>query len=178
MEAYVGSIFAFGFDFAPTGWLLCAGQTLSITEYEPLFTLIGTTYGGDGISNFCIPDLRSRIPIGTGHGAGLQNYALGQKGGSPATTLTVANMPAHSHETIIQVPVGTTSDASDATAIYFGTATSDVGNTYETTFNVQMAVNASITSLSGAGNPPLDTINPYLVVNYCICTLGLFPTHP
>lgn len=96
-EPYIGTIIQAGFNFAPRGWAMCNGQLMSISQYTALFALIGTTYGGDGQTTFALPDLRGRRPIGQGTGPGLANYAMGQQGGTEATTLTASNLPAHSH---------------------------------------------------------------------------------
>jgi microcystin-dependent protein len=187
MEAYLGSIFAFGFNYPPVGWALCNGQTLSISGNEPLFTLLGNTYGGDGVSNFALPDLQGRVPIGTGQGAGLQNYVLGQSGGATGTVLTTANIPPHTHTIgAVTIPVGGNADQTDPTGMYFGIETS--GSVYETTTNAIMAVSSSASSpaldpvngtmLNMPNTPLTEVMAPYLVVNYCICVSGLFPPHP
>ncbi len=182
MEAYLGSIFAFGFNFAPSGpgagWALCDGRTLPISGYTTLYSLIGTTFGGDGVSTFGIPDLRGAVAVGTGQGKGLQPYALGQEGGSTSTAITVANMPSHTHTPTVRIPVGSTSDSDDGTGMYFGLADSAAGLAYETTCDTQMAPGLSATTAAGASNPPLNTVNPYLVVNYCICVNGIYPPKP
>lgn len=97
MEPFLGQLALFGFDFAPRGWMFCDGQLLPIAQYSALFSLLGTTYGGDGRTTFGVPDLRGRAPIHFGHGAGLSNRILGAMSGAEVATLTVANLPAHSH---------------------------------------------------------------------------------
>ena len=94
---WVGEIRMVGFNFQPQGWMLCNGQLLAISQYSVLFNLIGTTYGGDGQSTFALPDLRGRVPLGAGQGAGLGNYALGQPSGAETVTLTVNQMAVHTH---------------------------------------------------------------------------------
>src|SRR5271155_1968503 len=96
-QPYVGQIMMFGGNFAPAGWMTCSGQLLPISEYETLFNLIGTTYGGDGQSTFQLPDMRSRVPIHMGQGTGLSNYVLAQAAGTENVTLTTAQIPAHNH---------------------------------------------------------------------------------
>jgi microcystin-dependent protein len=97
MDEFMGVIKLFAGNFAPKGWMFCNGQILSINSNQALFSLIGTTYGGDGTTTFALPDLRSRVPIGAGQGPGLSNYPQGQKGGAEQVTLLEAQMPAHSH---------------------------------------------------------------------------------
>ncbi len=96
-EAYIGQVIAVGFNFAPVGWALCDGSLLPISQNTALFSLIGTTYGGDGVNTFALPDLRGRVAIGQGQAAGLQSYALGQPGGSETVALTAGQFAAHSH---------------------------------------------------------------------------------
>src|SRR5512138_1946918 len=108
-QPYVGELRMFAGNFAPAGWLFCEGQLLPISEYETLFNLIGTTYGGDGQSTFALPDLQSRVPIHMGQGPGLSSYVIGEAGGTEAVTLTVQQIPNHGH------PAAATSvDGSDA----------------------------------------------------------------
>ncbi|HZQ13401.1 MAG TPA: tail fiber protein [Pseudolabrys sp.] len=96
-DVFIGQILMFGGNFAPRGFAFCNGQLLSIAQNQALFALIGTTYGGNGIQNFALPNLQSSVPVHSGHGTGLSSYALGQTGGSPAVTLTTPMMPAHTH---------------------------------------------------------------------------------
>src|ERR1700679_467918 len=97
MNNYIGQILLVAFNFAPQGWALCNGQTLSIAQNTALFSLIGTTYGGDGVSNFMLPNLQSRVPVHQGQGQGLSPYVMGQVGGVEQTPLLVANLPSHTH---------------------------------------------------------------------------------
>ena len=97
MDAFLGSINTFGFNFAPRGWALCQGQLLAISQNSALFSLLGTTYGGDGRTSFGLPDLRGRASVGMGHGPGLSNYSWGERGGSETRTLTSLNLPSHTH---------------------------------------------------------------------------------
>src|SRR5512136_2572601 len=96
-QPYVGEIRMFAGNFAPQGWMFCEGQLLPISQYDALFNLIGTTYGGDGINTFALPDLRGRVIVGPGQGSGLSNYVLGQQGGVETVTLTTNQIPQHSH---------------------------------------------------------------------------------
>src|SRR5581483_6644516 len=97
MEAFVGTILTFGFNFAPSQWALCNGQTMAISQNAALFSLLGTFYGGNGVSNFQLPNLQSRLPIGMGQGLGLSQYVIGQTAGTENAALTINNMPSHTH---------------------------------------------------------------------------------
>ncbi|MEO6523477.1 MAG: tail fiber protein [Mucilaginibacter sp.] len=94
---FIGQIQSFGFNYPPRGWMLCQGQTMSISQYTTLFALIGTTYGGDGVQTFVLPDLRGRVAIAQGHGPGLSNYVIGQVTGTESINILQANLPAHTH---------------------------------------------------------------------------------
>ena len=97
METFLGTILSFGFNFAPRGWLLCYGQLLSISQNSALFSLLGTTFGGDGVNTFALPDLRGRSLVGQGQGIGLTNIEMGQISGTENTSLLITNMPGHTH---------------------------------------------------------------------------------
>ena len=98
MDPYIGQILLVPFNFAPNGWAFCNGQLLPISQYTALFALLGTTYGGNGVSNFALPDLRGRVPVGFTQGPGLSNYVLGELGGAESVTLQVTQIPAHNHQ--------------------------------------------------------------------------------
>jgi microcystin-dependent protein len=101
-DPFVGTIGIFGFNFAPRGWAQCNGQLLSIAQYSALFSLIGTYYGGDGRTTFALPDLRGRVPVNYGQGPGLSSYQIGQRGGAEQVSITIPNLPAHSHTIIFE----------------------------------------------------------------------------
>ena len=98
MEPFIGQLMLFGGNFAPRGWAMCDGQLLPIAQYSALFSILGTTYGGDGRTTFALPDLRGRVPMGFGHGPGLSAHGLGSKGGEENVTLTTSQIPSHSHQ--------------------------------------------------------------------------------
>ena len=179
MDSYIGAIYAFGFNFPPVNYMACQGQLVQISEYEALYTLIGTTYGGDGVSTFGLPNLQSRVPIGTGQGTGLSNYNLGQSAGTENVTLTVNNLAAHTHPLLTaQIPVGTTSAASSPSGAWFGASSGNIGNSFASgTPNATMMPDTGNSSTAG-GTTPINIINPYQAVNYCICVFGIYPTHP
>ena len=177
MEAYVGAVCAFGFNFTPTGWLACNGQLVSISQYEVLYTLIGTTFGGNGTTNFQLPDLRSRVPIHMGQGPGLSNYNLGQAAGAENVTLTAANIAAHTHGvTGVAIPVSTASTANTPGGNYFGGNSGYYAAAADGTNTMPPASVVSGTAFNGPA--PISIVGPYNTVNYCICADGLYPQRP
>lgn len=179
-EPFIGEVKIFGFSFSPRGYDYCSGQTYSIAEYSALFALIGTTYGGNGQTTFNLPDLRGRVPIGQGQGPGLPDYSMGEAAGNPDVTLTTANIPAHIH-TVNNLSVkikasNTTADENAAAGLFPGLAASAVY-----TASPDPNVFTGGTQVSGSTDPvgtgiPFSVVNPYLVLNYCIATEGIFPS--
>ena len=167
-EPFVGEIRMFGFNFPPQGWALCDGQLLAISQNAALFSLLGTTYGGDGMTNFALPDLRSRVPVSQGQGEGLSAYAEGQAGGTETVTLTAAQMPAHTHA----VNASSSPAASERPAGRVLARSPD--HSYIPEPDTSTVMNAKM--LGDAGNSqPHDNIQPYLVLNFCIALQGVFP---
>jgi microcystin-dependent protein len=168
-EPYVGEIRMFGGNFAPAGWMFCAGQLLPISEYETLFQLIGTTYGGDGQTTFALPNLQSRIPVHMGQGPGLLNYSLAEQGGVEEVTLTQNQMPAHTHP-----PVASNAGGSDSPAgNYWGNST--LGKPY-TAPPPTSPMNPATIGPPVGGSQPHDNMLPFLCVTYIISLFGLFPS--
>ena len=169
-QPYVGEIRMFAGNFAPAGWAFCAGQLLSIAENDTLFTLIGTTYGGDGQSTFALPDLRGRIPIHQGQGPGLSSHTIGESSGSENVTLTVNQMPTHPHAFM-----GTSSNASAANPANAVVAAPSTIDLYRpaTVPGTNLAANALGTV---GGSQPHDNLQPYLCVSFIISLFGIFPT--
>ena len=166
-QPYVGEIRMFGGNFEIAGWMFCAGQLLPISEYETLFQLIGTTYGGDGQSTFALPDLRSRVPIHMGQGSGLSNYSLAETGGVETVTLIQNQIPSHTH-----TPQASNSGSSDNPANNFwGTTTT--GKPYVAA-PPAVQMNAGTLGSQG-GSQPHDNMIPYLCVTYIISLFGIFP---
>lgn len=167
MEPYIGQIMIFCGNFAPQGWAFCNGQLLSISENEALFTLIGTTYGGDGQNTFALPDLRGRVPVGTGQGSGLPNIVIGQSGGTENVTLLTNNLPAHNHNVTIGV---NTANGDESNPTNF--LASSAGAYAEEADSLL----GGVTIQPAGGSQPLSIRNPYLGVNYIISLFGIFPT--
>lgn len=166
---FIGEVRIFAGNFGPSGWMLCQGQLLPISEYETLFNLIGTTYGGDGVSTFALPNLQSRVPIGDGTGPGLSTYTMGQAGGIETVTLTVNQLPAHTHQFNADMLAG--SSASPAGLLY----AKYPGNVPVYSTSGQYQMNSSVVSPAGGGSPH-DNLQPYLAVNYIISLFGVFPS--
>lgn len=167
---YLGEIRIFAFSFAPIGWAQCDGQVLPISQYTALFSLLGTTYGGDGISTFALPDLRSRVGIHMGQGSGLSNYVIGQTAGEEAHTLALAEMPAHSHSVVASSDPANTDNPQGA---YPADTAAAGGNCYSNAVNTTM--NPGMISPNGSSHPH-NNIQPYLTLNYCIALSGIFPS--
>jgi len=169
MYSYIGQLKMFAGNYAPEGWMLCQGQLLPIAEYDTLFSLIGTTYGGDGQSTFALPDLRSRTPNHMGQGPGLSNYTIGEMIGSETVTLTQQQIPAHSHAF-----VGSTSPSNSPNPgnNLIGQA-SQIDMFWADNPSVPMK-NTSLTPVGGS--QPHENKMPYLVLNYIICLYGIYPS--
>ena len=188
----------FAGTFAPANWALCNGQILPISEYTALFSILGTTYGGNGRTTFALPDLRGRVPMGSGNGIGLSPRVTGQRYGSENVTLSVAQMPAHSHpaETTISGSSGAAklnaSSAEGTTNVPTGKYLAmppnfglESVNMYGSSADIEMASDAieiDVSGLSGettvnqaGGNSAHDNIQPSLAMNYIICVNGVYP---
>jgi microcystin-dependent protein len=168
-DPFVAEIRIFPFNFAPRGWAWCDGQLLPLSQNTALFSLLGTTYGGDGKSNFALPDLQGRAPMHPGQGQGLSLHDLGETGGSETVTLLESELPAHSH--------GMRADASDPANVKIvnpqaSFAISVDGPIYQTTANTQLAPEALTPT---GGDQPHNNIQPYLTFYFCIALQGVFP---
>lgn len=170
---YVGEIRLFGFGRVPTGWFACDGSSQSIAEYEVLFQLIGTTYGGDGITTFNVPDLRGRVPLHNGTGYGLTTRVLGQRAGSEAVTLLTSQIPAHSHPFAATTLQAT--DVTPATGNQLAALTDDT--MYVTSLVGANSATTSSNSTAPTGDSlPHSNLMPTLTVQYCIAWAGVFPS--
>lgn len=200
MEGTIGEIRMFAGNFAPLGWMLCAGQSLSISTNDALFALIGTTYGGDGQVTFNLPNMQSRIAIGAGSAPGLSSYFLGETVGVEGVTLTTGQMPMHNHPVVVQPQTGTFSaeatlygvndngDQSNPGGNYLGQDTG-AGATNYAASGTPVAMNAGSVQINNLYAPlpnialqpagssvPHNNIQPVLGVNFIICCEGIFPS--
>lgn len=161
-DSYIGEIRMFAGNYAPKGWALCNGQLLSISQYSPLYAVLGTIYGGNGQTTFALPDLRGRVPLGPGQGPGLSAYNIGIRGGYERNTIINSEMPAHAH------PLPTVSfNPNDPKTITAGNASVVTsGNKPTSTFN---------SGITGASQPETN-MQPYLGINFIISLTGTFPS--
>ncbi len=178
MEPFLGQIMMFGFNFAPRGWAFCNGQIMPINQNQALFSLLGTTYGGDGRTTFALPDLRGRIAMQHGTGSGLSPHPLGQRSGAENLTLNVNQMPSHTH--------AATSTVNIAVSDEDGTTNEAAGNKLANTVNNNYGSGGTNGELAGAtgqttnantgGNQAFSNVQPFLAVNFSIAIQGLFPS--
>lgn len=166
MEPFIGMIVQFGGNFAPRGWAFCDGQLLPISQNQALFSILGTTYGGDGVSTFGLPDLRGRVAIHPGNGPGLSHYKLGAKGGHESVTLTINNMPSHNHS-FSGIAGDAKSDAPAGNSL--GISTIYSGGT------PNAPLNAAVVGNKG-GSQAFDVRQPYQCVNFIIALVGTYPS--
>jgi len=164
----LGEIKLVSFNFAPQGYMLCDGSILPINQFSAIFSLMGTTYGGNGQTNFALPDLRGRVAVGAGQGPGLSPRIQGEVGGRESVTLTIAQMPAHSHPIVASSSEATLS--SPTNNVMAGKARVPLYNGILST-DTTMAPTATV-----GGNQPFDARPPYLVLNYIIAIEGIFPS--
>jgi microcystin-dependent protein len=167
-DPFLGEIRVFGFDFPPRGWANCAGQLLPISQNTALFSILGTSFGGDGRTTFALPNLQGTVRVHVGAGPGLTPRALGESGGTPEVTLSVAEMPAHSHAANCNSGLGTSyGPANNVWASDAGGASE-----YASAANIGMAPNALTPA---GGGQPHDNRQPYLALNFCIALQGIYP---
>lgn len=173
---YVGEIRAFGFSFAPSGWAFCNGQAMSIANFQTLYAVIGTIYGGDGINTFNLPNLQGYVPMHWGTGPGGFNTAIGQVQGTPTVTVTVPQTPQHNHTiTAQQLPSGGTilATAAPTSNTWIADGRPDGWTNKTPTISTAFAANA-ITPVGGG--QPHENMQPYLALNFCISLFGVFPS--
>jgi microcystin-dependent protein len=173
----IGEIRMFAGNFPPRGWALCQGQILSIAQNTALFSILGTTYGGNGTTNFALPDLRGRVPIQPGQGPGLSSHLLGEQSGAENVTLLATQMPAHTHPTTVQAKC-INEDGSTPSAANAVWANSTQGFGYDAaTPDSNMSPNAiSVTAGIAGGNQPHTNMQPYLAINFIIALQGIYPS--
>lgn len=167
---YIGEIRMFGGNFAPQGWAFCDGSLLPISENDALFTLIGTTYGGDGQTTFALPDLRGRLPVHMGQGGGLSSRIIGETGGTESVTLTMTQIPAHTHALL-----GSSSLASELSPAGTVIASPTNIDLYRPGSAPVSALAANAISPAG-GSQPHDNIQPFLCISFIISLFGIFPS--
>lgn len=194
-DSFIGSILLFSGNFPIKYWAFCSGQLLPINQNQALFSILGTTYGGNGTTNFALPDLRGRVPVGTGQGPGLDNVDLGERGGSNSITLSTGNLPTHTH-----VPTVTAGTGVKPTATL--NAVSEPGNTMAPGGNylsanrsianagyhssgtsvtlhadsIKITPDATVTLSTTGSSTPINLMQPYIGLNYIIALTGIFPS--
>ncbi|TMM46132.1 phage tail protein [Qipengyuania marisflavi] len=178
---YLGETVIFGMNFCPRGWASASGQLLAISQNTALFSLLGTQYGGDGRTTFALPDLRGRATISYGQGGGLSNYLIGQRGGQETVTLTEATIPAHTHIASGSLSLRTSTgapDTNDPNGAALATMPATQAGPYTTGNRNRpgMPVVGQITLDATGGSQAHENRSPYLAMNWCIATQGLFPS--
>ncbi|AHL31561.1 tail protein [Pseudomonas brassicacearum] len=193
MEVFMGTIQPFAFSFAPNGWAQCNGQSLPIAQYQALFSLLGTYYGGNGTTNFMLPNLQGRLPLGQGSGQGLTPRVMGEVSGAENVTATITNLPAHTHtlagltaSTTLQLanPASNPVNTPTATNSFIGTSGTGPGSAaiYSDQIGASpVPVKGVSTSIDGTISPagnglPMAIMNPFLAVNFSVALNGLFPS--
>jgi microcystin-dependent protein len=171
-DPFVAEIRIFPFNFAPKGWAWCDGQLLPLSQNTALFSLLGTTYGGDGKSNFALPDLQGRAPMHPGQGPGLSLHDLGETGGSETVTLLESEIPAHAHQMMaLNSDFGNLNGPSPLRSL----ARSGSAQAYQTTTNVGLTQMAFQALAPAGGDQPHNNLQPYLTLFFCIALQGVFP---
>jgi len=167
IEQYMGDVILVGYHFCPIGWAEANGQLLAVAEYDALYSLIGTTYGGDGRTTFAVPDLRGRIPVGVGQGPGLSPIVIGEKFGTPSVTLFQPNLAAHTHAVHGTSQIADTVSPENATPATFNQPRYRQNG-------VDVTMDHDMVSPAG-GATPVDVHAPTLALRYCIATEGIYP---
>ncbi|MFA5836995.1 MAG: tail fiber protein [Bellilinea sp.] len=169
-DPFVAEIRIFGFNFAPKGWAFCDGQLLPLSQNTALFSLLGITYGGDGKSNFALPDLQGRAPMHPGQGPGLSLHDLGETGGSDTVTLLESEIPAHYHPLLAANEVG---DYPAPGGASFSRVTTDA--IYQSDTNTNLVSMSDQALAPVGGDMPHNNLQPYLTMSFCIAMQGVFP---
>jgi microcystin-dependent protein len=176
-QPFVGQMIRVGFNFPPAGWMRCQGQLVPIAQYETLYNLIGTTYGGDGTNTFALPDLQGRVALSMGQGPGLSNYVIGQKAGTETVTLTTQQMPSHQHfVNVITSPGNSSTPSTQVLLANEGPAPVSLVYTYAPYDQAnQTALNARSIGPNPGGQPH-ENRQPVLVITWCISMFGIYPS--
>ncbi len=173
-EPFIGQLMLVPYNFSPRGWAFCSGQILPIAQNTALFSLLGTTFGGNGQTTFALPDLRGRAALSSGQGPGLSNYDLGQVGGTESTTININQMPAHNHTYTGGLNASTATKVNPTPAgNLLGGASIYVGGAADAVLAA-----GSVTGQIGlnGGSQPISLLQPYLVLNWCIALEGIYPS--
>ena len=176
MEGFIGQIVMFGGNFAPRSWAFCEGQLLAISQHSALFSILGTTYGGDGRTTFGLPDLRGRVAIQQGQGPGFSSYRLGQKGGAPENTLNQTQLPSHTHAATGSVHLGTAANVPSGSDAYLPIST---GANFFSNAKGNANLNAAATTVTvgnTGANRSVNNMQPYTGINYIIALVGTYPS--
>jgi microcystin-dependent protein len=175
-EPFIGQIQPFGFNFAPRNWALCNGQILSISQNTALFSLLGTMYGGNGTTNFALPNLQSRVPLHMGQQQGI-TYFQGEESGAETVTLTINTMPGHNHAFAGTSDPANSVDTAAGASLAAVAKPSPPAGSYYAVDTAPQPINPASISMTG-GNLPHNNIQPYQAINWCIALSGIFPTRP
>lgn len=170
-EPFLGEIRILPFDFAPDGWALCNGQLMPISQNSALYSLLGVTYGGNGTSNFALPNLQGRAPMHPGSGAGLSPRTLGEAGGNASVTLTASMLPLHTHQQMQSGGTATVATPDSSTTFARSSAQMYAGGSPNATAIAQALQPAG-------GNQPHNNLQPYQAMNFCIALQGIYPSRP
>jgi microcystin-dependent protein len=182
MEGTIGEIRMFAGNFAPKNWSFCNGSLQSIAQNTALFSILGTTFGGDGRTTFGLPDFRGRVAVGTGQGPGLSSVVLGELAGSQTNTLIVSNLPSHTHTATGTVTPGASlggrgANTSNIPTNNYPLETASGNNIYANPSNTNMGQSPVTVTVNNTGNNiPVNNMQPYLGMNYIICLFGIFPS--
>ncbi len=177
MEGTIGEIRLFAATFSPRFWAYCNGQLLSISQNTALFSILGTTYGGNGQTTFGLPNMQSRVAVGTGTGPGLSNYQLGQLTGTESNTITAANIPSHTHAITGAAKMLTTTAPANAPAAGGNYFANDGSPKFKTTGGGGTMKPATVAvGLASSGGTPVSNLMPYTAISYIICLQGIFPS--
>jgi len=174
-QPILGCIFIFAGNFAPRGYQLCQGQLLSISQNTALFSILGTTYGGNGTTNFALPDLRGRAPIGEGTGPGISPVSLGQSAGNQNVTILTSNMPSHNHLVNVSTTLAALGPAQNNFLAPPVDSTPAAGTGYNAAATAGATLAPTAVGMAGQGLP-VSVQNPYLGINYIIAVQGIFPS--
>ena len=179
MDEYIGIIKIFGGNFAPRGWAMCNGQLLPIAQYTAVFSLLGTTYGGDGVSTFALPNLQSRTPVGMGQGPGLSYRSQGEMSGTENNTLLTPNLPPHNHQATLSASNADSGQSAATAGASIATPGTLTGRTFSGTLGYNTSTPntilnpASVTTAMVGQGIPVNNMQPFIAMNYIICLEGI-----